>query len=378
MGVLTVASSVLNDYIVGDEFSTLQIKLIMRSACITGMLIVLVSFIGYCQPKPMTSNSKPEIIAGTEATPDSSAISPDGNINILTAANFDFTGKLSASYLGLFNVFAPNIANTKFGFNFGIEKISYSATNINGNDSNQVEYFPQNFLLNPLAVNRQSNTINAGARYLQQYNQYTFTSSNRVWSFYLAPLWRLIRLDQKDGRMGLFAHFHTELLINQWTRTASVRNLYQNPDTLTVAGNSTPAAGFYWVAKNPIVANYNFISGYFGAGLTLFTNLYDGKSLFFCQGTLGYANHTPDFSRLTDPTLLLNANGTYSGNDVVSPKTKAFYLLRTNFIQELSTKSQLVIGFLIRGNFADVNCQYAAFVGLNLDLQAIAKLITGN
>jgi hypothetical protein len=319
------------------------------------------------------AGGKPEAVADSTKAKDSAGAC----ITILTAANFDFTGKLSTSYLGLFNVFAPNIAHSKFGFNFGIERINYSTASINGNDSSQTEYFAQNFLLNPLDVNRQLNTINAGAKYLQQYNQYTFNASNTVWSFYLDPVWKLLSLNPRDARMGLYAHVHGELLINQFTKTANVKKLYQNPDTLT-AGNIMSDNGFYWVAKNPIVANYNFISAYFGVGATLFTNLYDDKSQFFCQGTIGFANHTPDFTKLNDPTILLNANGTFPVDDILSAKTKAFYLLRTNFIQNLSAKSQLVVGFLVRGNFTDLNCQYAAFLGLNLDVQAIAKLITGN
>jgi hypothetical protein len=299
------------------------------------------------------------------------------NVTLLAAANFDFTGKLSTSFLGLFNVFAPNVIKKKYGFDFGIEKINYSTSNINGNDSNQVEFFNQNYLLNPLSVNQVSGTIKPGAKYVQQYNQYTYSSSNRVWSFYVDPLYRISDLGQNDLRKGLFAHFHAELLINQWTRTANIKTLYQSPDTMTTSGN-TPTKGYYWVAKNPIVANYNFISAYFGAGLTLLTNLYDTKSAFFCQGTLGWANHTPDFDKLNDPNQLLYANGTYSNDSILNSKTKGFFLLRMNFTQELSSKSQLIIGLHLRGNFSDLNCQYAAFLGLNLDLEAIAKLVTGN
>lgn len=327
---------------------------------------------------PVVPAIQPDTVKDTTAKKDTATDPPNLNVTLLNAANFDFTGKLSTSYLGLLNIFAPNvIPHTKLGFNFGIEKVNYGTTNINGNDSNQVQYFHQNFLLNPLQVNTDGNTINAGAKYLQQYNQYSFTSSNVVWSFYLDPLWQICQWSNKYPQQGLYAHVHGELLLNQWTRTATMKNLYQNPDTLVTSGTTT-TKGFYWVAKNPIVANYNFISAYFGAGLTLLTRLFNEKSFFYCQGTIGKANNTPDFTKLNDPTSLLNANGTYSSDSIVNNRSRAFYLLRTSYIQALSVNSQIVIGFHVRGNFGDLNCQYAAYVGLNLDLTAVSKLITGN
>jgi hypothetical protein len=61
----------------------------------------------------------------------------------------------------------------------------------------------------------------------------------------------------------------------------------------------------------------------------------------------------------------------------VYPKTEAFLLVRADFIQTLTSKSSLIVGMVIRAIIPTVTPQYAAFVGLNLDLNAIAGLITG-
>jgi hypothetical protein len=209
-------------------------------------------------------------------------------ITVLTAANFDFSGKLSASYLGLFNIFAPNLYGKKWGFIAGIEKINYSNTNINGIDSSQVLYQAQNFLLNPLLVsyNNLTNTpiingdpFGSGTRYLAQENEYTFTSTNTVWSFYFQPMWRLLTFNQSDLKQGLYLHLHTELVLNQWSRSASVKNLYQ--DTSYLMASVADNGSWYWVQKNPIINNYNFIGTYFGAGATLYVNPFPNLSNSF-------------------------------------------------------------------------------------------------
>src|SRR5580704_4024473 len=242
-------------------------------------ICLLTTSICFCQnngttvPKvaDSTNTNNPDISANPQ-NPDTPTKPPSLYITFLNAANFDFSGKLSTTYMGIFKLFAPNINKSNWGFIAGIEKINYSAGNINGNDSTQTEYFIQNFLLNPInhvtidpVTGTYTNYIQPGARYLQQYNQYSYKTSNTVWSFYAEPMYRLPFLKgSKDDRQGFYVHLHAELLENEWTKTVNIKNLYQNPDTLVVISNTQSQEGFYWVANNPITSNYNFLTGYFG------------------------------------------------------------------------------------------------------------------
>jgi hypothetical protein len=316
---------------------------------------------------------------------DSPAKAPSLYITFLNAANFDFSGKLSASYMGIFKLFAPNIHMSHWGFIAGIEKINYSSGNINGNDSTQTEYFIQNYLLNPIdhvtinpVTGFTTNYIEPGARYLQQYNQYAYKTTNTVWSFYAEPMYRLSYLGGKDNRQGLYLHLHAELLENEWTKMVNIKNLYQNPDTLIVSSNTQSQNGFYWVANNPITSNYNFLTGYFGGGATVYIDPInnDTNTHVFAQATTGFTVNSPNFDALNNPQIAPAPNGTYPLNDVIYVHAKGFYLIRLSFIQSLSKSSQLVIGGIFRGIFAANYPEYAVFLGLNLDVSAILKLIT--
>jgi hypothetical protein len=356
-------------------------SLFHTSICVGICLLCFCSFNSSAQSKTNAIADTIKKPASTDTTADVPTIP---NITFLNAANFDFSGKLSASYMGIFKVFAPNINQSSWGFIAGIERISYSQGNINGNDSSQTEYFTQNFLLNPidhLTYNSQTGTytnyIQQGAKYVQQFNQYNYTTSNKVWSFYAEPMWRKSQLGTTDNVQGLYFHLHAELLVNQWTRNVSIKYLHQNPDTLTVTSPHQSQQGFYWVTVNPIVSNYNFLSGYFGAGATIYIDPINNNTNYhlFSQATFGLAINTPNFQALNNPQLAPAPNGTYPSNDVTNSAAKGFYLIRTSFIASMSKSSQLVLGIIIRGNFPAETPQYAVFVGLNLDLGAIVKLI---
>jgi len=314
---------------------------------------------------------------------DSTQCSNCSDITFLNAVNFDFGNKLTPSYLGLLNIFAPNLHHTYFGFNAGIEKINYSSSNINGNDSSSVRYFQQNFVVNPLQVFRSNryDTVLNGAKYVQEYNQYSFTTANTVWSIYFQPLYKIVCWGR--GKEGLYVHAHLELLVNQWSRTSTIKNLYTNPDTaVAVAPYSRGDSSFYWVKNNPIVSNYNFLTGNFGAGITYYTNLHtsrkDTSTHFWGQFTTGWSINAPNFDQLNNPEIIPTPSGTYSQNIINYQTAQAFYLAKMNFIESLSSSSQIIIGAVIRGLYKSPNVQYALFAGLNLDLSTLAKTITGN
>jgi hypothetical protein len=297
--------------------------------------------------------------------------STNDHLTLLSAFNFDFTGKLTTSYLGLFNIFAPHIDSTPFGFIGGIEKINYSNGNINGNDTGQFIYAQVNTLVNPLDYYKPTDTVRQGASYLRQYNKYTFSNSNTVWSFYIQPLFKLGASPMK--KTGIYLHLHAELLVNQYTRTTNIQTISQ--DTQMVAVNQTHG-DYNRVQNNPIVSNFNFISGYFGAGLTFYLKPFDlPHTHFFFQPTFGFAINSPQLDSLSG-TSIPNENGSYSSS-FINNKPKAFYLVRASYIQTLSTKSELIIGATFRGVFPNETPQYAVYLGINLDLNSLVKLITG-
>lgn len=306
-----------------------------------------------------------------------STLIPD--ITLLNAANFDFTGKLSATYLAKFNIFAPNLDNG-FGFVAGIQKINYSTVALNGGDSNSVQYYQQNYLANPLMVNRAADTVLRGAKYVQEYNQYTFSTTNKVWSIYFDPMYKVVGFRQDFPNDGLYVHLHAELMINQWTQTSVIKNLYTNPDTcVAVAPHDS---SFYWVKTSPIVVKKNFLTGNFGAGLMYYHHLgmrsNDTSMHFFGQATLGWSVNAPDFDLLNNPTQPPHPNGTLRDtNPFIYETAKFFFLTRFEFAKYLSSSSELFVGFEGRGILSSPNVQYAVYLGLNVDVSKLAGLIGG-
>lgn len=297
------------------------------------------------------------------------------NITFLSAANFDFSTKISASYLGLFNVFAPNIRRSRWGVMAGIERVNYGNDNINGNDSTNVEYFHQN-IVNPLDVYPYYNSsgvptdsVRIGASYHRQFNKYTFSASDVVWSFYIDPFFRLTGLNDRDKNTGIFLHGHLELLVNQWTRTANIQNLAD-----TVLTNTQSNLPYLEVSPTSIVSNYNFLSLYFGTGLTFYLPLFgDTTTHLFIQPTLGFALNTPNFSQLNNSTIAPNPNGTYAIN-VINNNLRGFYLFKASFLRDISSKAQLAIGFGVRGQLPTTYPQYTAYIGLNIGITALTDL----
>jgi len=308
-------------------------------------------------------------------------------ITFLNAANFDFSGKLSTSYLGHFGIFAPQAFGKKFGFLTGIEKITY-ANGILGNDTAQIEYFTQN-IVRPNDYNKNvppPNNVRDSAVYHHQFSKYTFKSSNTAWSYYIEPLWlvKSLKKQHSDHNVGIYIHAHGELFMNVWSRTQTSTILADTQLVYTVHGpndvNSSPIVRDQ--PSGPITGNKTVFSGYFGVGPTFFLNPFrnmkmDSSSRFFFQVTIGAAINAPNFSVLTNQQYPLNPNGTYEFATSYS-KLKAFYLVKAHFIHNLSSSSQIIIGFLIRDLLPSENPQYAAFIGLNVSLPGLLKLISGN
>lgn len=344
-------------------------------------------------PKSSADSTPTKKQAPTADPTDSLSQNILNNITFLNAFNFDFTGKLTTSYMGVFNIFAPDFLNRKgkkwwsFGFIAGIEKINYGTANINGNDSSQTMYTRQYVLANPVNYDFVSQQITPGSKFYYEYNKYTFQSQNTVWSIYFQPTFRtnFIEFKKKDPKAGLYIHGHVELLVNEWTSTISYRTL--SMDSAYYGAGSPPASTINTYLPTQYTASTTILTENFGAGLTYYVAPFakDTSSHFFIQGTVGVSLNSPNFGNLgtyvtrsSQTTVQLpNINGTFN-QAITYPCTKAFYLVRSIFLQTLSNKTELILGTTIRGLFGPGSNapQYAIYVGLNLDLSIITDLFS--
>jgi hypothetical protein len=289
----------------------------------------------------------------------------------LNAINFDFENSNGTSYVGHLNIFKPNLFSFKknnktpekgmlgwLGLNFGILKIDYSKRDSGVNNSKEyVEYAK----INPL------DSPKVGTPYFKQYNRITNSAKNNTLSFYFQPMVTLV----SNTNTKLLFHLHTELFINKWTVTTTLNNLQQLIDTIRSSNVDTikkviiPINKFVKSTSDPIVSqseNTTLTFG-FGFGLTFHQRLWHNGYLFV-QPTFGIvtAYSTPQS---------VNANTLTVSNDT----DKAwFHLTRVEVKQELTATLQAVIGLNVVGKFTK-EPSYAAYIGLNLGLDAIRKIL---
>lgn len=296
------------------------------------------------------------------------------NLTYLNAANFNFNDKLGSTYLGKLNIFSEPKRPNGWGFISGIMR-----TKFNYNDSTNNFYAYENRLINPL------DSALHGDKYLREFNKYSSSRSNTVWSFYFQPLFCLNQWydnDKNDGLAnGIYLHAHAELLVNKTSVTTTIQNIQR--DTSLVDSSKDVAYSRFQI--NPITSNRSFLNGYFGLGITMNVDPFrKGKSRFFFQTTFGKTNSSPNWtvqdieSTSVNPTRVPSV--TRSGTVVVPQyrtlDSKWFYLVRAEFSQILSSNSQLMIGTDIRGLLPNYNPLYATYVGLNVNLDAVAKLLS--
>lgn len=279
-----------------------------------------------------------------------------GRFSFLNAYNFDFSSKLTSNYVGHVNVMKVyELTHPGFikalGFNAGIMKISYSGGNLDSTSNSFNNYVHENVLIHPL------DSIKTGTKYLQEYNKYTQSKQNTVWSFYAQFLMKV----NSDPDNQIFLHIHTELLVNDWTATTKITNVQQDTAVINSTKNfyARPDIG------STIVYKTTLLNGYFGAGATFDLKISD-KSRIFIQPTVGITTSKPNFAS-TD----INSNVIFVKSDGVG----AFYLGRVNYENTVTKSLTIVLGTDIRGLFPTYPPMYAAYVGAKLDISAISKLI---
>ena len=304
------------------------------------------------------------------------ATSDDGffsRLTFLNAYNFDFYGKLSSNYVGIFNIYHPGNARGKrgianrflffkvgkegtrkwqWGINAGIMKINYGL-----GDENPAETF-----LEQHVKIRALDSVLPGRKYLRQYNKYSTTITNNTWSFYGQPLILLNPSSFDRTESKIYFHTHFELLVTK-LKTMTVMTKLEE-DTAFFPGNVTdrfPIRDRLGDTMTRDDINYN---GYFGAGLTFDIKLPHSNSGLFLQVTGGVTTATPG-----------PVNVPRYRNGISAMTWQGFYLVRAAFTQRLSDATKLVVAQDIRGLLPRYNPVYATYVGLNIKLDELLKLI---
>jgi hypothetical protein len=296
---------------------------------------------------------------GNTALEDTVSKVQNNRIMLLNAYNFDFgSTALASNYVGHLNLFAPSIdKKKKWGFNTGILKISYGQKDTSQNSESLVM---ENTFINPF------DTLATGIKYLRQINAYKTEKKNTVWSFYVQPLYELT---EPSAKQHIYLHTHLELVSSKWSATTTISNKQQ--DTAIFAG---PHDGF--VIRSAISNNssytINSLSGYFGAGFTADLRPWDGGAFFF-QPTIGETSNRPSPS---SEDISANVRYGTTSRSTTAREWNAFYLVRSYYTQVINDAA-LVIGVDIRGLFPLYAPQYAAYVGLNIGVDSILKLVGG-
>ena len=319
--------------------------------------------------KKDTTNAKKENTGKEEDNKKESTVW--NNLTYLIAANFDFNETVTGSFLGKLNIFAPDIKESPIGFTAGIMRIKF-----NYKDSGNSTYFIENRLMHPL------DSVKQGSKYLRQFNKYITTRSNFTWSFYAQPLIRIVSWPSKKNKKnsiapnGVYFHGHFELLVNKTNVTTNVTTMQQ--DTALV--DTTKGLTYINYQPNPLIYDKTFLNGYFGVGLTFNVDPFgNGNSRFFFQPTIGVTTNYPSWASQDISSTVVNIVPTRSGKLVpgyTAVSSGWFYLIRAEFSQKLSNNSQIIIGTDIRGLLPRYAPLFAAYVGLNINLDALAGIFS--
>jgi len=281
------------------------------------------------------------------------------NLTYLNGYNFDFnsTDKTSG-YLGNLNLFfmlKNNKKDTKWYINSGIKKINYAFS-----DNSVSEDAVDNIKFKPL-----QNVYAIGDKYLTEYNRYTTTTKINTWSGYFQLLHKISKIQ------NLYAHLHTELQISKVNFKTSIQTL----DTLTTTvTNTTSIPQLYNTLDKEYSLDKTYFGYYFGTGITGDFIILDEpkfKLRYFVQGTVGFSNIKAGSTK--------SLNGFQTGKDNYSDfmpnfetNNHTFHLFNT-YVSNKINGLDLIIGSEIRGNFTSPPL-YIFYVGLNTDLENIAKL----
>lgn len=275
-------------------------------------------------------------------------------------ANFDPGEKTHTTYVGHLNLYAPSFfgirSDLHWGFNTGVLRLKY-----NGNDTLLQQTQIENVQIDPLRPMTQ------GSKYLRQLNSYSGSIKRSTTSYYFQPLFRLFPFAPNEAaKTQIYLHGHFELLLSKWSSTVNMTTLTQDTATYDTTSHAVFRSGL-----NNTTQTYNSTHeyGYFGGGLTFDFCPWDNGSFFF-QPTAGITTDYPQY---------VNAAG-FAG-PLLRPdhssfkKFNGFYLVRAYYTQSLSSGATGVLGIDVRGILPKYAPQFAAYIGVNLKLDALFQLL---
>jgi hypothetical protein len=276
-------------------------------------------------------------------------------ITYLNAFNFDFSNTTTQSnYIGHLNILSGNTSK-KWGVNTGIMKINYSQNSTDVNEIITVE----NVVISPFEP------LTQNSKYLKQVNSYKTTRKNTVWSLYVQPLYRI---SDENNDNEVFAHGHLELLPSSWNSKTTVTNIKQ--DT-AIFMPGTPAITAKTILTNTSSYTISGVYGYFGLGMTFNLPIWENGKFFF-QPTVGITSNYPQPSSVD-----INSNVFPFQEKRSVDQWSSFYLIRANYNHKIGESSILVVGVDVRGLFPKYSPLYAVYAGLDLSINKLVTLITG-
>jgi hypothetical protein len=283
------------------------------------------------------------------------------NLTYLNGYNFDFnsTDKTSG-YLGNLNLFfmlKNNKKPTQWCINAGLKKINYAFS-----DNSVSEEAVDNIKLKPL-----QNVAAIGDKYLTEYNRYTTITKINSWSAYFQLMHKITKIQ------NLYAHLHTELQISKVNFKTSIQTL----DTITTTVTNTSAIpALYNTLDKEYSLDKTYFGYYFGAGITGDFIILDKEPLklrYFVQGTVGFSNIKSGSAKSLNGLQTVKDNySDFMPNFETNNHT--FHLFNT-YVSNKINGLEIQIGSEIRGNFTSPPL-YIFYVGLNTDLENIAKLFS--
>jgi hypothetical protein len=288
-------------------------------------------------------------------------------ITYLNGVNFDFDKKTNANYVGIFNVFCPELKSwpneskkTRYGwgFNVGLMKINYAKA---GDSINNTSYFSENALMNPL------DSVKNGKKYLRQYNKLDGVTKNTTFSVFGQPMTGIFLED----KFKLLIHGHFEFLVSKWTTTSTIANLQQ--DTAVFNGTEDKPSTINRFAKStsdPLITSstITYLSMYTGWGLTCVISPWRGSTVFV-QYSSGKVVDFGQPKPSNQPTP----------DDAGKNKQYGFFLTRASIKQRLTTKVDIILGTEIRGLFSLQNGYsngpvYSCYAGILIQADALMDL----
>ncbi len=288
-------------------------------------------------------------------------------ITYLNGVNFDFDKKTNSNYVGIFNVFCPELKSwpgesRKFrygwGFNVGLMKTNYAKA---GDSINNTSYFSENTLLNPL------DSVKNGKKYLRQYNRLDGVTKNTTFSVFGQPMTGVFL----ENKFKLLVHGHFEFLVSKWVTTSTITNLQQ--DTAIFNGSEDKPTAVNRFAKStsdPLItgSTITYLSLYTGWGLTCVISPWKGSTVFAQYST----GKVVDFGQSKPSNQSIP-------EDTEKNKEYGFFLTRASIKQSLTSKVDVILGTEIRGLFSLKNGYsngpvYACYAGVLIQTDALKDI----